>query len=315
MQGMDWQDLRYLLEVGRTGTLTAAAKKLGVNQTTVSRRITALEHALNAPLFDRTPNGWFITPVGESVMRSVEGIEDEVMSIGRLVQADRQELSGKLRITAPDVCIEGLLMPCLNRFSARYPDIDIDVIATEAILDLSVHDADIAFRATDRPPPNVVGTHITDFAYAVYATHALYEQFLDAPGNIGGITWTSERRAAPEWMRTAFPGMAVRYRVNSLGVAFNMARQGLGFALLPCGLGDASSRLRRVPADYEARRTGFWLLSHIDLRTTARIRIFRDFMLDAIQPYLPLIEGRRERYFEQPIRTRPDPISERERVR
>lgn len=295
MQGIDWQDLRYLLEVGRAGTLTAAAKKLGVNQTTVSRRITALEQALNAPLFDRSPNGWFITPVGESVMASVEKIEDHVLTIARLVQVDRQELKGKLRVTAPDVCIQGLLMPGLNAFSERYPEIDIDLIATEATLDLSVHDADIAFRATNEPPPNVLGTHIADFAYAVYASHELYEQYLRDPGSIGGIAWRSDGRSIPRWMREAFPDMPVRYRANSLNVAFNMVRQGLGFGLLPCGLGDVSSRLCRVPTDYRPPRTGFWLLSHIDLRTTARIRIFRDFMLEAVQPYVPLIEGRRER--------------------
>lgn len=301
MQGIDWQDLRYLLEVGRAGTLTAAASKLGVNQTTVSRRISALEKALNAPLFDRSPNGWFITPVGESVMRSVEAIADEVLNIGRLVQVDRQELSGKLRVTASDVCIQGLLMPGMNRFAELYPEIGIDMIATDATLDLSVHEADIAFRATNNPPANVLGTHIADFAYAIYASHELLEQHREDPRSVGGIAWTSDGHSVPGWMKTAFPWMSVRYRANSLNIAFNMVRQGLGFALLPCGLGDASSRLRRVPAEYEHPRTGFWLLSHIDLRTTARIRIFRDFMLEAIQPFIPLIEGQRERYFEQRI--------------
>lgn len=307
MQGIDWQDLRYLLEVVRTGTLTAAASKLGVNQTTVSRRITALESALNAPLFDRTAAGWQITPVGEAVMRYVDAISDEVHSIGRLVQVDRQELSGKLRVTAPDACIQGLLMPPLDVFSRMYPEIDIDVIATDGILDLAVHDADVAFRATNKPPPNVLGTHIADFAYTVYASNALYAQYLEKPESIGGISWADDGRGTPQWMRAAFPDMQVRYRANSLNVAFNMVRQGLGFALLPCGLGDASSRLCRVPVDYESPRTGFWLLSHIDLRTTARIRIFRDFMLDAIKPFVPLIQGERERYYERPLTFAPPP--------
>jgi DNA-binding transcriptional LysR family regulator len=299
MQSIDWQDLRYLMEIVRGGTLTAAARKLGVNQTTVSRRITALETALNAPLFDRSGNGWFITPVGESVMRSVETIADEVANIGRMVQIDRQELSGRLKITAPDVCVQGLLMPGLNQFTRLYPEIDIDLVTTEALLDLSVHDADVAFRCTNLPPANVLGTHIADFAYAVYSTEPLYELFLEDPTRVGGISWSDEGRGAPDWMLADFPGMQVRYRANSLNVAFNLARQGLGFALLPCGLGDASGKLRRIPCQYQHPTLGFWLLSHIDLRTTARIRIFRDYMLEAIQVYVPLIEGRRERYFEQ----------------
>jgi DNA-binding transcriptional LysR family regulator len=299
MQSIDWQDLRYLMEIVRGGTLTAAARKLGVNQTTVSRRISALETALNAPLFDRSGNGWFITPVGESVMRSVETIADEVANIGRMVQIDRQELSGRLKITAPDVCVQGLLMPGLNQFTRLYPEIDIDLVTTEALLDLSVHDADVAFRATNQPPANVLGTHIADFAYAVYATPSLYELYLEDPSRVGGISWSDEGRTAPDWMLADFPGMQVRYRANSLNVAFNLARQGLGFAMLPCGLGDASGKLRRIPCQYQHPPLGFWLLSHIDLRTTARIRIFRDYMLEAIQVYVPLIEGRQERYFEQ----------------
>ena len=299
MQGINWQDLRYFHEVVQTGTLTAAARKLGVNQTTVSRRITELETALNAPLFDRSPSGWHITPVGESVLKSVEAIAEEVHAIGRVVQSDRKELSGQLRVTSTDSCIQGLLMPVLNEFSRLYPDIDIEVIATEALLDLSVHDADVAFRATNKPPPNVLGTHIANFVYRVFAAPDVYQQYLAAPESVGGIEWKSDSRGTPEWMRVAFPGMQVRYRANSLNVAFDMARRGLGFAMLPCGMGDASSRLRRVPADYEEPTTGFWLLSHIDLRTTARIRIFRDFMLDAIKPYVPLIEGKRERFYER----------------
>lgn len=299
MQSIDWQDLRYLMEIVRGGTLTAAAKKLGVNQTTVSRRISSLESALNAPLFDRSNNGWFITPVGESVMHSVEAIADEVANIGRLVQIDRQELSGRLKITAPDICVQGLLMPGLNEFTRLYPEIDIDLVATEALLDLSLHDADVAFRCTNNPPLNVLGTHIANFAYAVYASPPLYQQYLEVPASVGGIGWSSESRSAPEWMQADFPDMQIRYRANSLNVAFNLARQGLGFALLPCGLGDASAKLRRVPSSYQPSTIGFWLLSHIDLRTTARIRIFRDFMLEAMQPYVPLIEGQCERYFEQ----------------
>jgi DNA-binding transcriptional LysR family regulator len=190
-------------------------------------------------------------------------------------------------------------MPGLNEFTRLYPEIDIDLVATEALLDLSLHDADVAFRCTNKPPLNVLGTHIANFAYAVYATPPLYQQYLDDPGSVGGIGWSSEGRSAPEWLLADFPDMQVRYRANSLNVAFNLARQGLGFCQLPCGLGDASAKLQRVPGKYQASTTSFWLLSHIDLRTTARIRIFRDFMLEAMRPYVPLIEGQCERYFEQ----------------
>ncbi len=221
---------------------------------------------------------------------------DEVSSIRRLVQADRQELSGKLRVTAVDICIQRLLLPPLKAFARQYPDIEVELIASTEMLDLSVHDADIAFRTTNQPPPNVVGKHIADFAYTVYATPELYAQYLENPRGVSAITWSwaAAANARPAWLANCFPEMAMRYRVNSLSVVLDMARQGMGFAQLPCALGDSAPELRRVPHEHVEPRLGFWVLSHIDLRTTARIRIFRDFMLEAIAPYVPLIEGERE---------------------
>ena len=296
MQNINWDDLRFCLAVAREGSVTAAARKLDVNHTTVSRRITALEQELNVTLFDRSTSGWLVTPVGETILGSAEHMADEVNSIRRVVQADRQELSGKLRVTSVDICIQRLLLPPLKAFARQYPDIEVELIASTEMLDLSVHDADIAFRSTNEPPPNVVGKHIADFAYAVYAGEELYARYLEDPRGVSAITlsWSAAAGAAPAWLARDFPGMPVRYRVNSLSVVLDMARQGMGFAQLPCALGDMAPELRRVPGTHEEPRLGFWVLSHIDLRTTARIRIFRDFMLEAIAPFVPLIEGERE---------------------
>jgi DNA-binding transcriptional LysR family regulator len=294
MQSMSWDDLRYCLAVASEGSLTAAARKLEVNHTTVSRRITALERELNAPLFDRSTTGWLLTPVGETIVKSAEQMAEEVHSIRRLVQADRQELSGKLRITAVDICIQRLLLPGIKAFSALYPDISIELIASEYSLDLAVHEADIAFRTTNEPPPNVVGKKIAEFANAIYSTPELYLQYRRHPESVGAISWQGDGHTLPEWLPQGFGGMAVRYRANSLNVVYDMTRNGMGFSMLPCALGDLEPALQRIPCQISKPRMGLWVLSHIDLRTTARIRIFRDFMIDWILPYVPLIEGERE---------------------
>jgi DNA-binding transcriptional LysR family regulator len=298
MQILNWDDLRYCLAVVQEGSVTAAARGLEVNHTTVSRRISTLEKDLNVVLFDRATTGWLITPVGESILRSAEQMQEEVHNIQRSVQVDRQELSGKLRVTAVDCCIQLLLIPGLKAFSAQYPEIRIELVASEQNFDLAVHDADIAFRSTNEPPPNVLGKRIAEFAYAVYGTPELCELYERDQDSVTGITWLGDGHSEPEWMQRCFPGMQVRYRANALNIAFELARQGLGFAQLPCGLGDTAPELRRIPVDYEAQRMGFWLLSHIDLRTTARFRIFRDFMLQQIEPRVDLIEGRMERAWE-----------------
>lgn len=295
---MNWDDLRYCLAVVREGSVTAAAARIGVSHTTVSRRITELERELNAPLFDRSTTGWLLTPVGESILASAEQMHESVLAIQRQVQVDRQELSGRLRVTAHDTTIQRLLLPGLKAFAARYPDITIELIASEESLDLGSHEADIAFRATDNPPPNVLGTRIAQFAHAVYVTPELYARYLENPRDIGGITWMGDGRTIPEWITKGFPGMQVRYRINSLNIAYEMTRAGMGFLLMPCALGDMARELIRVPTFPAQPALGFWLLSHIDMRTTARIRIFRDFMLDSIRPYIPLLEGKCERAWE-----------------
>ena len=292
MENINWDDIRYCLAVITEGSVTAAARKLDVNHATVSRRISGLEAVLGAPLFDRSTSGWLITPVGEAVLSSAERIHEQVLGIQRTVQVDRQELSGKLRITALDVCIQRILMPGLKAFSDRYPDISIELIASESTFNLAGHEADIAFRTTNEPPPNVLGTKIAKFAYAIYGNKELYDHYLNGDHGISGITWMGDGHTLPPWLQKTFPNMQVRYRVNSLTIAYDLVVQGFGFSLLPCGLGDSDPSLTRIDSDYIEPGMDFWLLSHIDLRTTARIRIFRDFMLEAIQPYIPLIEGR-----------------------
>jgi DNA-binding transcriptional LysR family regulator len=293
MQNVNWDDLRYSFAVVREGSVTAAARKLGVNHTTVSRRVSALEQELGATLFDRSTAGWLLTPFGESILGSVQQMDEEVLAIRRQAMADHQELSGRIRVTAVDVSFQSLLLPGLRAFIRKHPEITVDLIASDTSFNLAVHEADIAFRATNEPPPNVLGTRVGNFAVSVYATPELIERHQADPASVGAMTMTGDSRIPP-WLPRHFPSMAVRCTYNSLSVAFDLARGGIGFAMLPCGLGDMAPELRRVIPGFHEPGLDFWVLSHIDLRTTARIRIFRDFMLEAITPYVPLIQGERE---------------------
>ncbi|WP_372749984.1 LysR family transcriptional regulator [Litorivivens sp.] len=293
MQNLDWNDIQYCLAVVKEGSVTAAARSLDVNHTTVSRRITALEKQLNVRLFDRSTAGWLITPVGESVLKSAESIAEEVSNIQRQVLADSQELSGILKVTAVDLTIQRVLQPGIKAFCEKYPDIAIELIASEDPFNLSVHEADIAFRVTNDPPPNVLGKKIADFAYGVYATHELAERIAKGSKDVGAILWLlDQRRPHPQWKEESFPELPVRYRVNSLNVAYELTRHGHGIAQLPTGLGELDPLLTKIPCEHVDQPMGFWVLSHIDLRTTARIRIFRDFMLEAIAPRIPMLEGK-----------------------
>ncbi|MGJ8686205.1 MAG: LysR family transcriptional regulator [Spongiibacteraceae bacterium] len=291
MQNIDWTDVHYCLAVIKQGSVTAAARELGVNHTTVSRRISALEATLEAPLFDRSTAGWSITPVAESILPNLEQMQEAASAIARSVSADRKELSGTIRVTAVDIFIQRVIMPGLKAFTEQYPHINLELLASDETLNLSVHAADIAFRITNEPPLDVVGKKIAKFAYGVYASRELWEQYQQGNRDIGAVSWMFDGSMVPEWLPQSYPDMKVRYRSNSFNVIFDLIQQGHGFGELPCTLGDSNPELVRVPASGTMETNGLWLLSHIDLRTTARIRIFRDFMLDYLQPLVPELEG------------------------
>ncbi len=293
MQGMNWNDIRYFIEVVRAGSVTQASRRLGVNQTTVSRRITTLEDHLNKKLFDRLANGWLITPVGERLLSAAENMAEEAQTIERHVLADSQDLTGKLRITVADVCTQYLVMPAIKIFTEKYPDVDLEIIATRDILDLAAREADIALRATDEPPPNLIGNRITQLAYAIYGTRETLEAIQKAPDNhnVPCITWIGDGHTQPPWIEKNFPKARRVYRTSELGLMLQMMGQGLGIAQIPCVFGEPDPMLFRIPAKYVEPGWGLWVLSHVDLRTTARVRIFRDILVEVLEYQKSLIEG------------------------
>ena len=307
MSNIDWNDLSYCLAVIREGSVTAAANKMGVNHTTVSRRISALEKQLQVSLFDRSTTGWLVTPVGESIIHNMEQMEDNAQAVMRAVNADSKELSGHLRVTALDISMRRIIVPHLKTFSDMYPDITLELLSSDDVLDLSSRAADIAFRTTNDPAPDVVGRKIGDFAYSAYARRDVYERLMAGDNSIAGIGWSMANSAdTPQWLKNAYPEVKVKYQANSLNVVLELVLLGCGVALLPCGLGDLEPSLVRIPDSFkngadEGYLHGFWLLTHTDLRTTARIRLFRDFFIEKITPEIPLIEGKWPEAYKMPI--------------
>lgn len=293
MHRLDWNDIRHFLEVARAGSVTQAAQQLGVNHTTVSRRISALEQRLNKNLFERGGNGWIITPVGERIVAYAQSMAEEAHNIERQVLADSQELSGVLRLTAADHCVEHLAMPAIRAFLQRYPDIDLEIVATADELDLTAREADIALRGTDQPPPNLVGKRIARIALALYAVPELKQraeaeaQATDLPC----ITWVGDGHSRPAWIEKHFPNTRRIYRTTSFTAMHQMARAGIGIAQLGCVLGDPDHRLQRLTDSSLIYGPSLWVLSHVDLRATARVRIFRDFLVAELEKKRELIEG------------------------
>ena len=290
---LDWDNVRYFLQVVRAGSLSKAAKDLGVNQTTVSRRIAALEQHFETSLFERSGKQWLITPIGERLTETAERMADDANILERKVMADSQDLKGLLRITVADVCTQYLILPVVQAFVEQYPDIDLEIIATHDELNLAAREADIALRTTDTPPPNLIGKRIGRLGYAIYGTQKLLQRVQSNPDDcdIPCITWVGDGHTRAPWIEKSFPNTQRVYRSTELGIMLRMVNLGLGIAQMPCVFADQDPLLFRIPAKHIEPGWGLWVLSHVDLRTTARVRIFRDFLIQELVKRKDQIEG------------------------
>ena len=293
MHELNWDDIRYFLAVIEAGSVTAAAAELGVNHSTVSRRVSAFEAVLGTRLFDREPTGWAITSGGEDLLRSANEMAESVRILRRKVEGADKSLSGLIRITAPTLCFQHLIGSPLKAFSRKYPDIQVQLFATNEVLDLAYGDSDIALRITDDPPPNLVADRLATVAFEIYGSDELRQQLREDKHAVPAVTWIGDGKSIPPWISNNSANIQVKYRVSNVETMLEVARQGIGIAQLPCVVGDTEPNVRRIPDMVAQSGSGLWILSHVDLRLTARVRIFRDFMRNAFEPLVPLIEGDR----------------------
>lgn len=297
MHTIDWNDIHQFLAIANAGSATQAAIELGINHTTVYRRIASLERKIGKKLFERSTAGWLITPLGEQILCYAASMEDEANAIKRKILSDTQEISGSLRITAGESCTDSILMPVIRRFSTRYPEAQLDIITSTDELDLASRKADIALRVTDNPPENLVGRRIGAIAYAVYGNQELLQTLSSTPDQeIPCITWLGDGHTRPSWINDYFPHTRNVYRATSTQTMLAMVREGIGIAKMSCMLSDPDPSLERVSVVPCELGPALWVLSHVDLRTTARVRIFRDFLVEALINKIDLIEGRKSKF-------------------
>jgi len=296
MHRMDWDDLRFFLAVARKGSIRAASSTLAVNHSTVLRRINAFEEKLSVRLFERLPTGYVLTPTGEEMVESAQRIEDEVVKLDRQVIGRDTQLSGVLRVTMPLILATHLLAPELAAFSAAYPGIQLEIAASDEDFNLKKREADVAIRITPNPPEYLVGRKILKPAKGIYASHNYLKQHdpVNHPEKMNWLGW-EDSVADPQWVKdSAFPSSPVRHQADSLLVQLETAKAGMGLALLPCFLADPIETLQRlhlIPSS--ATSCGdLWILTHQDLRATARVKAFMDFMLEVFDRHHDLLEGR-----------------------
>lgn len=289
---VDWDAIRLVLAVARAGSCSRAARQLDVDQTTVSRRIAALEAALDVRLFDRLARGWVPTRAAARILEHAARMEDEAHAVSRGLAGDDARLAGRLRVTMSEMVATYLVLPALPAFRAAHPAIDLELIASDDALDLGAREADVAVRVTPAAPETLVGRKLATLRYAVYAAKSYLAAHPDPTAEgVEVATWLTAE-GLPPWVRRSFPQATVALRVGSPMSLLAAVRSGLGLGLLPCFVGALEPTLVRVPTRHEEPGWHLWVLSHPDLRRTARVRRFRDFVAATLKQKAALIAPR-----------------------
>lgn len=301
MADLDWSDLRYALAIGQGGSLAAAARQLGVNHTTVLRRLDALEARLGARLFDRQRQGYHPTEAGAMLLEQARRMADQVDEIERSVQGRDRELTGELRLTTAFVVMEHLLPEPLASFSRAYPGIQVEVLENAFMVDLarrspesttswSQRQADVALRLSSQVAEHLVGRPLGDAPCRVYAMRGaagLPQAVTPLPELLKDAPWVAFERDArsrvyDRWMRQHLTQANVRVRVDIFNAAAAMMRTGIGIAVLPCFMEASHPEFVAVSEVIPELTVPVWMLTHPDLRDTARVRAFMQHVGDAI---------------------------------
>ena len=291
-EGMNWNDLRYFLALAREGSVSGAGRALGVEHTTVARRVNALEKQLDCRLFDRLPTGYAMTQVAENLYPHAQAVEELMQVAGREVFGRDAQLSGNLKLTASYDVFTRLVTPRLHQFTERYPGIDLELLSSTNLADLSSRQADIALRLSPNPPDYLIGRKILPLRHGVYAS----SKYLQKKRNTERLVLWEHERKTPEWVSDHFPHAQLAARANEIMTMMEVVKNHIGIARLPCYVADAEPTLRRLDLSLTPSSWGVWVLSHVDLRSTARVRVCREFLIEIIEEQRELIEGLNSRY-------------------
>lgn len=275
MQAMEWSDLRYVLTIARAGTLAAAARRLGVNQTTAARRLAAAEAALGARLFERKDGMLFPTKAGEAAIARAAQVEQEVLALERGVGGADAAIAGTVRLTAVPILANHLLIPAVPRLFARHPRLHLELIAEPRNLSLTRREADVALRLARPETGAALARRIGRLDYAVYGPRRR---------KADNVPWITYEEGLSHLPQAGFIAAAADAKqtapllLNDAEAIMQAVRAGLGKSLLPCFVGDRAPGLRRWSRAVLAR--DIWLMVYRDLRAQARIAAVIDWLLE-----------------------------------
>ncbi len=280
MKHLNWDNLRYVLLVANKGSISAAARELGVNRSTVLRRLDRFQEDLKCRIFNRSAEGYALTPEAEKMIHAAREVESTLFDLQRQIAGKELRLEGELRVTTTDTFMLSVLAGPLARFRQQHPHILVDLLVTNQVLDLTRRDADIAIRPTQHPDAGFVGRKLRDIQFSVYQLKADQPMSTQDWRQVPWVGITDSLYHSPigAWFDQYIQARQISIRCDSLVAVRACAEQGMGMALLPEELGELSTVLERSSNVPEGFKTGLWLLTHPDLVRSARVSAFMDHL-------------------------------------
>lgn len=283
---LQWSDLQFFLAVCEQGSVGAAAKALGVNHSTVLRRLGSLESSLAVRLFDRLPGGYALTSHGQALAADVGHLAEQVHAAERRVTGANLQLSGTLRLTAPDSLLQSLLFAPLARFRQLHPQLSLELVINNNFLSLSKREADVAVRGSNQPPEHLVGRRVGVVQTALYASRD-YLASLGPDAHEREYQWVGHiddlaRLASAKWIRQHVPAEQVGLRVDNLVSLADAVAAGAGVGWVLCPLASQRAGLVQLREPNREFDTQVWVLTHPDIKRVARVKALTDLLCDTL---------------------------------
>jgi len=291
---LNWDEFRLVKAVAEARSLGGAAQILGVNHSTIFRRLVAIETAVGAKLFERSRSGYEPTPAGDEMVDLARSMGESIKEFERRVAGRDLKPSGELRVTTIDAFAVYLLPEILMRFSTANPEVKVELAITDQLLNLARREADVAIRATNKPTDTLVGRRVGVLRWCVYAPKRLYDELgakACMEGSFVGFgdAWAATR--GRRWLDARVSVERQSVKMNSTVAMGHAAAAGVGSALLPCLVGVRHPDLIAISEPIADLDVDMWILTHADLRYSARIRAFMDFVGAAIAELREVFAG------------------------
>lgn len=289
---MDWNDLKFFLSLAQAKSLSAAATQLGVSPSTVSRRIEALEQALQVKLFRPQRDGYDLTEAGQSLVPAAERAGTQMRIFERNAGESSDDLAGPVRIDAPELLGQDMVLPAMVRLMDDHPAIRIDLRSSVRPVRLAAEEADLVLRLVRPGQGNYVMRKIGAIRFGLYASPG-YVRRQGTPGRPGDlhrhrvVGWTDDLRflTMAAWLESLCPGLRPSLRLMSLAAQIEAVRNDAGWAVLP---DFAAVPAGLVPGltDAPPLAPDLWLLTHAQSQALPRVRLARDYMVGALRDKL-----------------------------